>query len=52
MSRVLVIEDDEIRNSPIAFPDLTQYDNLESYTYLGEEADEVYNELWKEVKSE
>ena len=46
-----LIEDDEIRNSPIAFPDLTQYDNLESYTYLGEEADEVYNELWKEIKS-
>lgn len=46
-----LIEDEEIRNSPIAFPDLTQYDNLESYIYLGEDGDTLYNELWKEVKS-
>ncbi|MDE7018938.1 MAG: ABC transporter substrate-binding protein, partial [Lachnospiraceae bacterium] len=46
-----LIEDEEIRNSPIAFPDLTQYDNLESYVYLGEDGDTLYNELWKEVKS-
>ena len=46
-----LIEDEEIRNSPIAFPDLTQYDNLETYIYLGEEGDTLYNELWKEVKS-
>ncbi|MCM1087600.1 MAG: ABC transporter substrate-binding protein [Muribaculaceae bacterium] len=46
-----LIEDDEIRNSPIAFPDLSQYDNLESYIYLGEDGDTLYNELWKEVKS-
>ncbi len=47
-----LIEDEEIRNSTIAFPDLSQYDNLETYTYLGQEGDELYNELWKEVKSE
>lgn len=46
-----LIEDEEIKNSPIAFPDLSQYDNLETYTYLGEEGDALYNELWKEVKS-
>lgn len=46
-----LIEDEDIKNSPIAFPDLTLYDNLESYTYLGEDGDELYNELWKEVKS-
>ena len=46
-----LIEDEEIRNSPIAFPDLTQYDNLETYISLGEEGDTLYNELWKEVKS-
>ncbi len=47
-----LIEDEDIKNSLIAFPDLTQYDNLETFSYLGEEADALYNELWKEVKSE
>lgn len=46
-----LIEDEEIKNSEIAFPDLSQYDNLETYVYLGEEGDSLYNELWKEVKS-
>lgn len=47
-----LIEDDDIRNSEIAFPDLTQYSNLETFTYIGEDGDELYNNLWKEVKSE
>lgn len=47
-----LIEDDEIQNSPIAFPDLSQYENLETYRYLGEDGDALYNELWKEIKSE
>lgn len=47
-----LIEDDEIRNSSIAFPDFSQYNNLETFHYLGEEGDELYNSLWKEVKSE
>lgn len=47
-----LIEDDDIRNSTIAFPDLTQYENLETFSYLGEEGDEMYNNLWKEIKSE
>lgn len=46
-----LIEDEEIRNSPIAFPDLSQYENLESFHYLGDEGDELYNSLWKKVKS-
>ena len=46
-----LIEDEEIRNSSIAFPDLSQYENLETFRYLGEEGDELYNEMWKEVKS-
>lgn len=46
-----LIEDDKIRSSPIAFPDLSQYDNLETFSYLGEEGDAIYNELWKEVKA-
>jgi len=47
-----LIEDEDIKNSPIAFPDLTEYDNLTTFSYLGEEMDEYYNQLWKEVKSE
>lgn len=46
-----LIEDEDIKNSPIAFPDLTQYSNLETFQYLGEEGDRIYNDLWKEVKS-
>jgi spermidine/putrescine-binding protein len=46
-----LIEDEDIKNSPIAFPDLSQYQNLETFNYLGEEGDELYNSLWKEVLS-
>lgn len=46
-----LIEDDDIRNSEIAFPDLSKYNNLETFSYLGEDADALYNELWKEIKS-
>lgn len=46
-----LIEDESVKNSKIAFPDLSQYDNLETYVYLGEDGDSLYNELWKEVKS-
>ncbi len=46
-----LIEEEDIRNSEIAFPDLSQYDNLETYVYLGEDGDYLYNELWKEVKA-
>lgn len=47
-----LIEDEDIRNSQIAFPDLSQYDNLETFIYLGEEGDELYNNMWKEAMSE
>ena len=46
-----LIEDEEIRNSKIAFPDLSQYDNLEAFRYLGTEGDALYNKLWKEAMS-
>ena len=46
-----LIEDEDIKNSPIAFPDLSQYNNIETFQYLGEEFDEKLNELWKQVKS-
>ncbi len=47
-----LIEEEDIRNSQIAFPDLSQYENLETFQYLGTDGDARYNELWKEVKSE
>ena len=47
-----LIEDEEIRNSSIAFPDLSLYQNLETFTYIGEDGDALYNRLWKEVKSQ
>ena len=47
-----LIKEEDIKNSPIAFPDLSQYSNLETFQYLGEDADQMYNDLWKEVKSQ
>ena len=47
-----LIEDEDIKNSPIAFPDLTQYENMETFHYLGEEGDELYNQYWKQVRSQ
>ena len=46
-----LIEDESIRNSEIAFPDLSKYDNLETFQYLGTEADQVCGDLWNKVKS-
>lgn len=46
-----LIEDESIRSSEIAFPDLSKYNDLETFSYLGEEAENIYNELWKEVKA-
>ena len=46
-----LIKDPAIRDSKIAFPDLSQYDNLETFQYLGTEADQKYGELWNKVKS-
>lgn len=45
-----LIEDEDIKNSPIAFPDLSQY-SLETFIYIGEEGDALYNQKWEEVKS-
>ena len=45
------IEDEEVRDSEIIFPDLSTAPEMETYTYLGEEMDKVYNELWIQLKS-
>ena len=46
-----LIQDTTIKNSETAFPDLSKYKGLETYTYLGEDADKLYNSLWEEVKA-
>lgn len=43
-------EDEEIKNSPIAFPSPETYADQETYKYLGNEMDAYYNNLWMEVK--
>ena len=44
------IEDEDIKNSKVAFPDLSTFPT-ESYKYLGETGDRLYNDAWMEVKS-
>ncbi len=44
------IEDEAIKNSEVAFPDLSKI-STESYKYLGYDADRLYNDAWMEVKS-
>ncbi len=44
--------DDEIKNDTALFPDLSALNDLETYVYIGEDGDDLYNSMWKEVKSE
>ena len=46
-----LIEEEELRNSPIAFPPLSSLSNCETLQYIGEENESLYNQLWREVKS-
>lgn len=46
-----LIEDPAIRNSTIAFPDAKQLANSETFKFLGDKYDVIYNDLWREVKS-
>ncbi|MBR3040566.1 MAG: ABC transporter substrate-binding protein [Lachnospiraceae bacterium] len=46
-----LIEEEDIKNSEIAFPDLSKYTGLETYHYLGVEGDEKYSNIWKQIKS-
>lgn len=43
--------DDEFKNNKAVFPDADVLKNSEVYKYLGDEVDSLYNEAWKEVKS-
>lgn len=44
--------DSELQENKAIFPDDDMLVNMEVFKYLGEEADHLYNDLWKEVKSE
>lgn len=46
-----LIEEEEYRNSTIAFPELASLTNCETLQYLGPDVDDVYNQKWKEVMS-
>ena len=46
-----LIEDDDIRNSTIAFPTADMLKKCETYTYHGSDMDFEYKELWNEVKA-
>ena len=46
-----LIEDEDIRNSVIAFPDHDMLENCETYQFLGDEADDMYTTYWNKVKS-
>lgn len=43
--------DEETKNNKSVFPDIDTLTNCEVFNYLGDEVDTVYNNLWKEVKS-
>lgn len=45
-----LVEDEELKNSPIAFPSPDIYKGQETYKYLGNGMDEYYNNLWMKVK--
>ncbi len=47
----IALMDDEEKDNPVLFPDLSKYNNLEAMKYLGEKEDAYWFQLWKEVKS-
>ncbi len=44
-----LIEDEEIRNSRIAFPDAKDLERCEVYHYLGSDGDQLYDKYWTKV---
>ena len=46
-----LIEDESMRESNIAFPDISQLKNCETFNFLGDENEIIYNQLWREIKS-
>lgn len=44
--------EEKYRTNTDVFPDLSKMTNSEVYRYLGDDANEIYNELWKEIKAQ
>ncbi len=44
--------DDDLKNNTALFPDLSSLDNCEIFKYPGDDADAIYNEMWKEIKAQ
>lgn len=47
-----LIEDPAIRNSKIAFPDASELERCETFQFLDDKNDAIYNKLWREIKSQ
>ena len=43
--------EEDIQTNTAIFPDMDKLEGSEVFQYLGDEADSVYNDMWKEVKS-
>ena len=43
--------DEDLQNNKSVFPDKDSLVNCEVFRYLGDDVDTIYNDLWKEVKS-
>ena len=46
-----LIEDEDIRNSTIAFPTDEMLENCETFLYLGDDMEALYTDYWNKVKS-
>lgn len=47
-----LIEDEELKNSPVAFPPQEILDRCTAYKYLGEDIESLYIQKWNEAKGE
>lgn len=47
-----MIQDTDIKDSPVAFPDQATLDRCKTFRYLGEEIESRYIDKWNEAKSE
>jgi spermidine/putrescine-binding protein len=47
-----MITEDDIKNSPVAFPEQSILDRCTTFQYLGEDVESMYIDKWNEVKSE
>ena len=46
-----LIEDEDIRNSTVAFPTDEMLENSETFLFLGDEIDTMYTDYWNKVKA-